>query len=56
MEEKIDKLQEKCFALLGTLNAIKTGEVVLDNEEHISRLNTDLRDMMEAGAAFFSPQ
>ncbi len=54
MEEKIDKLQEKCFALLGTLNAIKNGEIILDNDPHISRFNKDLNEMMQAGAVFFS--
>ena len=54
MEEKIDELQEKCFALLGTINAIKTGEIVLYNDPHIFRFNKDLNEMMQAGSAFFS--
>ena len=54
MEEKIDKLQEKCFALLVTLNAIKNGEIILDNDPHISRFNKDLNEMMQAGSVFFS--
>ena len=48
MDKKIDELQEKCFALLGTLNAIKTGEIVLDNDPHVFRFNKDLNEMMQA--------
>lgn len=54
MDKKIDELQEKCFALLGTLNAIKNGEIILDNDPHVFRFNKDLNEMMRAGAAFFS--
>jgi|ETNmetMinimDraft_24_1059892.scaffolds.fasta_scaffold346011_2 hypothetical protein len=55
MEEKLDELQEKCFALLGTLNAIKNQEISLVNDEAgVYRFNKDLHGLMSAGSVFFN--
>jgi hypothetical protein len=54
MEEQIDNLQQKCFALLGTINGIKTNDVSLSEPNGVNQFNTDMNEMMKAMSAFFS--
>jgi hypothetical protein len=53
MNDVIDKLQEKCFAMLGTINILKQAEG--QTEELTNRFNTDLTELMKSGSPFFSP-
>lgn len=56
MEDYIDNLQEKCFALLGTINDIKTGDILLSEQSGVNRFNTDLHEMMKSLSIFFNNQ
>ena len=53
MNDVIDKLQEKCFAMLGTINILKQAEE--QTEELTNRFNTDLTELMKSGSPFFAP-
>ena len=53
MNDVIDKLQEKCFAMIGTINILKQAEG--QTEELTNRFNTDLTELMKSGSPFFSP-
>jgi len=54
MEEQIDRLQQSCFALLGTINAIKTDDISLSEPDGVKQFNSDMNEMMQAMSAFFS--
>ena len=53
MNDIIDNLQEKCFAMLGTINILKNAEAQTD--ELTTRFNTDLTELMKSGQPFFAP-
>ena len=53
MNDIIDNLQEKCFAMLGTINILKNAEAQTD--ELATRFNTDLTELMKSGSPFFAP-
>ena len=53
MNDIIDNLQEKCFAMLGTINVLKNAEAQTD--ELTTRFNTDLTELMKSGQPFFAP-
>jgi len=53
MEEKIDQLQEKCFAMLGTINKVKTGEINLEDDKGVHTFSTDAKSLLESTAIFF---
>ena len=54
MEEQIDNLQQRCFALLGTINAIKTNDISLSEPDGVKQFNSDMNEMMKAMSAFFA--
>ena len=53
MNDIIDNLQEKCFAMLGTINVLKHAEAQTD--ELTAKFNTDLTELMKSGSPFFAP-
>ena len=53
MNDVIDNLQEKCFAMLGTINVLKRAETQTD--ELTAKFNTELTELMQAGSQFFAP-
>ena len=52
MNDVIDNLQEKCFAMLGTINVLKHAEAQTD--ELTVKFNKDLTELMQAGSQFFT--
>ena len=54
MEEQIDHLQQSCFALLGTINAIKTNDISLLEPNGVKQFNSDMNEMMQAMSTFFA--
>jgi len=54
MEEQIDHLQQSCFVLLGTINAIKTNDISLSEPDGVKQFNADMNEMMKAMSTFFS--
>ena len=52
MIDVIDNLQEKCFAMLGAINALKHAEA--QTEELNVKFNKDLTELMQAGSHFFA--
>ena len=53
MEEQIDNLQQRCFALLGTINAIKTNDISLSEPDGVKQFNSDMNEMMKVMSTFF---
>jgi hypothetical protein len=57
MNNVIDNLQEKCFAMLGTINVLKESDEKTD--ELTAKFNKDITELMQAVSPFFtqkSPQ
>ena len=54
--DKIDELQMKCFAMLGTIEKIKEGSITLDDEAGIEEFSNTARDLLMVTNAFFMPQ
>jgi hypothetical protein len=54
MNDIIDNLQEKCFAMLGTINVLKQSEAQTD--ELTNKFNTDVTELMQAISPFFTQQ
>ena len=52
MNDVIDNLQKKCFAMLGTINILKYSEAQTD--ELTARFNTDLTELMKSASPFFA--
>jgi len=52
MNDIIDNLQERCFAMLGTINVLKHAESQTD--ELTAKFNKDLTELMQAGSQFFA--
>jgi len=52
MSDIIDNLQEKCFAMLGTINELKQSSE--QSEELTSRFNTDITELMQVVSPFFA--
>ena len=52
MNDIIDNLQERCFAMLGTINVLKHAEA--QTEELNVKFNKDLTVLMQAGSHFFA--
>ena len=52
MNHIIDDLQEKCFAMLGTINVLKQSEAQTD--ELTARFNTDVTELMKVVSPFFN--
>tara|TARA_R110002153_G_scaffold74685_1_gene193845 strand:- start:110 stop:283 length:174 start_codon:yes stop_codon:yes gene_type:complete len=52
MNDIIDNLQERCFAMLGTINVLKHAEA--QTEELNVKFNKDLTELMQAGSQFFA--
>ena len=53
MKDLIDNLQEKCFAMLGTISVLHHAESQTD--ELTAKFNKDLTELMEVGSQFFRP-
>ena len=53
MKDPIDNLQEKCFAMLGTISVLHHAESQTD--ELTAKFNKDLTELMQAGSQFFAP-
>ena len=53
MKDPIDNLQEKCFAMLGTINVLNRVEYPTD--DLTAKFNKDLTELMQAGSQFFGP-
>jgi len=53
MKDPVDNLQEKCFAMLGTISVLHHAESQTD--ELTSKFNKDLTELMQAGSQFFAP-
>jgi hypothetical protein len=53
MNDIIDDLQEKCFAMLGTINVLKQSEAQTD--ELTAKFNTDVTELMKVVSPFFTP-
>ena len=53
MKDPIDNLQEKCFAMLGTISVLHHAEAQTD--ELTDKFNKDLTKLMQAGSQFFAP-
>jgi len=52
MNDIIDNLQEKCFAMLASINVLKHAEA--QTEELNVKFNKDLTELMQAGSKFFA--
>lgn len=52
MNDIIDNLQERCFAMLGTISVLKHTEA--QTEELNVKFNKDLAELMQAGSQFFA--
>ena len=52
MKDPIDNLQEKCFAMLGTISLLHHAEA--QTEELNVKFNKDLTELMQAGSQFFA--
>lgn len=53
--DKIDELQMKCFAMLGTIEKIKEGSITLDDEAGVEEFSNTARDLLMVTNAFFIP-
>tara|TARA_B100001093_G_scaffold92143_1_gene84232 strand:- start:176 stop:352 length:177 start_codon:yes stop_codon:yes gene_type:complete len=53
MKDPIENLQERCFAMLGTINVLNHAESQTD--ELTAKFNKDLTELMKAGSQFFAP-
>lgn len=54
MNDIIDNLQEKCFAMLGTINVLKQSDAQTD--ELTNKFNMDVTELMQAVSPFFTQQ
>lgn len=52
MNDIIDNLQERCFAMLGTINILKHAEA--QSDELTAKFNKDLTELMKSVQPFFS--
>jgi hypothetical protein len=52
MNNVIDNLQEKCFAMLGTINVLKESDEKTD--ELTAKFNKDITELMQAVSPFFT--
>ena len=52
MNDVIDNLQEKCFAMLGTISLLHHADAQTD--ELTDKFNKDLTELMKAGSQFFA--
>ena len=53
MNDIIDKLQERCFAMLGSINILNKAEAQTD--ELTAKFNKYLTELMRAVQPFFAP-
>ena len=56
MEDKIDELQMKCFAMLGTIKKLKEGSITLDNEAGVKEFYITARELLKVTNTFFRQQ
>ena len=52
--DKIDELQQKCFAMLGTIAKLKEGEIDLETPEGVSVFSSDAKELFMITSSFFN--